>query len=90
MYLVAVYTVNLIHVILVLILIFQIIAPGKLNGCYKMIVLIFQLLYFIEFIIDLLKIKYNETFNEYKTLLQFFLFIVEISKKMMLKFLFME
>ena len=72
MYLVAVYTVNLIHVILVLILIFQIIAPGKLNGCYKMIVLIFQLLYLIEFIIDLLKIKYNETFNEYKTLLQFF------------------
>ena len=56
MYLVSVYTVNLIHVSLVLILIFHIIAPGKLNGCYKMIILIFQLLYFIEFIIDLLKV----------------------------------
>ena len=81
MYLVSVYTVNLIHVILVLILIFQIIAPGKLNGCYKMIVLIFQLLYLIEFIIDLLKIKYNETFNNYKKLLDFlFVYSGDIEK----------
>ena len=72
MYLVSVITVNLIHVILVLILIFQIIAPGKLNGCYRMIILIFQALYLIEFIIDLLKIKFIETFNAYKDLLQFF------------------
>jgi len=72
MYLVSVYTVNLIHVILVFILIFQIIAPGKLNGCYKMITLIFQLLYLIEFLIDLLKIQLFETFNKHKNLLQFF------------------
>ena len=72
MYLVSVYTVNLIHVILVFILIFQIIAPGKLNGSYKIITLIFQLLYLIEFIIDFLKIQYFETFNDYKKLLKFF------------------
>ena len=71
MYFVSVYTVNLMHVILVSILIFQIISPGKLNYCYKVNALIFQLLYLIEFIIDLMKINYLETFNKYKSLLQF-------------------
>ena len=71
MYFISVYTVNLMHVILVSILIFQIIVPGKLNYCYKINALIFQLLYFIEFVIDLLKIEYFDTFNKYKTLLQF-------------------
>ena len=72
MYLVSVYTVNAVHVILVFILIFQIIAPGILNGCYKIIILIFQLLYVIEFLIDLLKINFAKQFKSIKTLLQFF------------------
>ena len=72
MYLVSVSTVNFIHVILVFILIFQIIAPGRLNGCYKIITLIFQLLYLIEFIIDFLKIQLFDFFNRNKDLLQFF------------------
>ena len=71
MYFLAIYTVNLMHVILVCILIFQIISPGKLNYCYKINALIFQLLYLIEFIIDLLKSKYFNKFNESKDLLQF-------------------
>ena len=80
MYLVSVYTVNFIHVILVFILIFQIITPGVLNGCYKMITLIFQLLYLFEFFIDLFKIEFNDTFNEHKSLLQFF-FVYNKDKK---------
>ena len=72
MYLVSVSTVNFIHVILVFILIFQIIAPGRLNGCYKIITLVFQLLYLIEFLIDFLKIQLFDYFNKYKNLLQFF------------------
>ena len=71
MYFVSVYTVNLMHVILVSILIFQIISPGKLNYCYKINALIFQSLYLIEFIINLLKIKYFDAFNKYKNLLKF-------------------
>ena len=72
MYLVSVYTVNLIHVILVFILIFQIIAPGLLNGCYKVITLIFQLLYLIEFFIALFKIQFYNSFKDHTDLLQFF------------------
>ena len=72
MYLVSVYTVNLIHVILVFILVLQIITPGLLNGCYKTITLIFQLLYLFEFLIDLFKIKYKELFKDKIELLQFF------------------
>ena len=71
MYFVSVSTVNLMHIILVFILIFQIIAPGKLNYCYKVNALIFQLLYLIEFTIDLMKTKYFDTFNKNKDLLQF-------------------
>ena len=71
MYFIAIYTVNLMHVILVCILIFQIISPGKLNYCYKVNTLILQLLYLIEFIIDLLKIKYFDKFKKSKDLLQF-------------------
>ena len=80
MYLVSVYTVNFIHVILVFILIFQIITPGVLNGCYKIITLIFQLLYLFEYLIDLFKIEFNDFFNEHKSLLQFF-FVYNEDKK---------
>ena len=79
MYFVSIYTVNLMHVILVSILIFQIISPGKLNYCYKVNALIFQLLYLIEFIIDLLKIKFSDFFDKHKTLLQFLIVYCENS-----------
>ena len=79
MYFVSIYTVNLMHVILVSILIFQIISPGKLNYCYKVNALIFQLLYLIEFIIDLLKIKFSDFFDKHKTLLQFLIVYSENS-----------
>ena len=86
MYLVSCYTINLIHVILVFILIFHIIAPGKLNGYYNIITLVFQLLYLIEFLIDLLKIQLFDSFENYN----FFFFIAEIKSLMILNFLFME
>ena len=72
MYFVSVHTVNVIHVLLILIFIFQIISPVKINYCYKINILLFQFFYLIEFIIDLIKSKYNEQLKEYKTTLDFF------------------
>ena len=71
MYFVSVYTVNLVHMVLVCIFIIQIIAPGKINYCYKINLFIFQSLYLLGFIIDLLKVYYIDTFNKYKAFLQF-------------------
>ena len=71
LYFVSVYTINAIHAILVLILFFQIVAPNKLNYFYRFNIIFFQLLYVIEFIIDLLKSKYTELFKENKNLLKF-------------------
>ena len=72
MYFVSVYTVNVIHVLLILIFIFQIILPEKMNYCYKIKILLFQLFYVIEFVIDLIKSKYIEELKEYQKWLEFF------------------
>ena len=73
MYFASVNVVNVKHLILVLIFILQIIFPRKLNYVYKVNIILFQLFYIIEFVIDLFKKKYNEQFKEYKNLLQFFI-----------------
>ena len=73
MYFASVNAVNVKHLILVLIFILQIIFPRKLNYVYKVNIILFQLFYIIEFVIDLFKKKYNEQFKEYKNLLQFFI-----------------
>ena len=72
MYFVSIYTVNVIHVLLVVIFIIQIISPGKLNYIYKINIVVFQIFYIIEFIIDLFKSKYYEEFKNHKNILQFF------------------
>ena len=72
MYLVSVHTVNIVHLILVIIFIMQIIFPKKMHYFYKIIISIFQLLFLVEFIIDLLKI-YNNEFSKHKQILELFI-----------------
>ena len=73
MYFVSVHTVNVIHLLLILIFMFQIIFPNKVNYCYKVNILLFQLFYIVEFAVDLFKTKYSEELKNYKNLLQFFI-----------------
>ena len=72
-YFVAVTTVNLTHVILVLIFVVQIIVPKQIRYTYKILVIFFQVVFLIEFIIDVLKIHYFDEFNDNKKLLELFL-----------------
>ena len=64
MYFVSVYTVNIVHLILVFIFIIQIIAPGIVSYSYKINILVFQSLYLLGFMINLLKV-YN--FSYFRT-----------------------
>ena len=73
MYFVSVYRVNLVHFILVLIFIMQIIIPKKMHYFYKINISIFQLLYFCEFAIDLLKIYFYDSLSSHKELLELFI-----------------
>ena len=79
MYLVSVRTVNIVHLILVVIFIMQILLPKKMHYFYKIIISIFQLLYLAEFAIDLLKIFY-EGFDKNKNTLKLFVIYNENNK----------
>ena len=65
MYFVSVYTVNLVHVILVFIFMLQIIFPSKINSILLIILIVLQLLFLFEFIIDLLKVYFRDYFNKH-------------------------
>ena len=56
MYFVSVYTVNVTHVFLVLIFVLQIVIPKKIKYLYKILIIVFQVVFLVEFIIDLVKI----------------------------------
>ena len=73
MYFVSVNAVNLKHIILVLIFILLIISPSILNYIYKANIILFQVIYIIEFAVDLFKQKYNDEFKKHKSLLEFFI-----------------
>ena len=73
MYLVSVYRVNLVHLVLVFVFIMQILFPKKMHYFYKIIIAIFQLLYLVEFAIDLLKIYYFDKFDKHKDILKLFI-----------------
>ena len=73
MYLVSVYIVNFVHLVLVFVFIMQILFPKKMHYFYKIIIAIFQLLYFVEFAIDLLKIYYLDKFEKHKNILKLFI-----------------
>ena len=81
MYFVSVYKVNLTHVLLVLIFVLQIVIPKKIKSLYKILIIIFQFVFLIEFIIDLLKIHYHNDFNKHKNLLNIFIVYSEDLKK---------
>ena len=72
-YFVAVANINLTHIVLVLIFILQILIPKQVKYLYKVLIIIFQIIYLIEFVIDLLKIHYFENFNEHKDILELFI-----------------
>ena len=73
MYLVSVHTVNIVHLILVIIFIMQIIIPKKMHYFYKFIISIFQILFLVEFAIDLLNIYYYDEFMKHKEILELFI-----------------
>jgi len=73
MYLVSVPIINILHCVLVFIFIMQIVLPKKMHYFYKIIISIYQILYLVEFVIDLLKIYYYEEFNNHKEILELFI-----------------
>ena len=64
MYFVAMSSINLIHLVLVVIFLIQILFPRKIQKIYIGIIFILQLLFFIEFIIHLLKAYFINDFNK--------------------------
>ena len=73
MYFVSMRSINLIHLVLVVIFLIQILMPKKIQKMYKYIIIILQLLFFIELVIHLLKAYYFENFNESKDEMNFIL-----------------
>ena len=72
-YFVAISSVNLTHVILVLIFVIQIVIPKQIKYLYKFFIIIFQIIYLIEFVFDLLKIYYFNFINEHKSFFELFI-----------------
>ena len=77
MYFVSVYTVNVTHVFLVLIFVLQIVIPQQIKYLYKILIIVFQVVYLIEFLLDLLKIHCYHIFNEQSKLLNIFIIYSE-------------
>ena len=66
LYIVCVYAINATHVLLALIFVLQIIIPKQIKYLYRVLIIVFQIVYLIEFIIDLLKkSNYKNSFNKY-------------------------
>ena len=73
MYFVSVYTVNITHVFLVLIFVLQIVIPKKIKYLYKILIIVFQIVFLVEFAIDLLKIYDIKIISEHQQLLDLFI-----------------
>ena len=73
MYFVAMDSINLVHLVLVIIFLIQIIFPHKIQKMYKIIICILQILFFIELFIHLLKAYFFENFNNSKDAMNFIL-----------------
>ena len=73
MYFVSVYTVNIVHVVLVFIFMLQIISPSKINVIFLVILIVLQLLFLFEFIMDLLKVYYIDFFKAHEELMNLLL-----------------
>ena len=75
MYFVSVYTVNVTHVFLVFIFVLQIVIPKQIKYFYKFLIIIFQIVYLIEFVLNLL--KDYEILKQYKEYLDLFIIFNE-------------
>ena len=64
MYFTSMRSINLIHLILVIIFLIQILLPHKIPKMYKVIICILQILFFIELLIYLLKAYFINNFNK--------------------------
>ena len=73
MYFVSMRSINLIHLVLVIIFLIQILLPHKIQKMYKVILCLLQILFFIELFIHLLKAYYFENFNNSKDIMSFVL-----------------
>jgi len=73
MYFVSVYTVNIVHVVLVFIFMLQIISPSKINVILLIILIVLQLLFLFEYIVDLLKVYFIDSFKKHEELMNLLL-----------------
>ena len=64
MYFVSMRSINLIHLVLVVIFLIQILLPNQIKKMFKVIICILQILFLIELIIYLLKAYFYDTFNK--------------------------
>ena len=73
MYFVAIHSINIVHSILVIIFMIQLLFPKLIEYISSYLIVITQLLYFAEFIIDILKHYFYKSFNENINLLKLFM-----------------
>ena len=71
MYFVSMRSINIIHLVLVVIFLIQILLPQQIKKIYKIIICILQVLFFIELVIHLLKAYCMDQFNESKNFMSF-------------------
>ena len=71
MYFVSMRSINIIHLVLVVIFLIQILLPQQIKKIYKIIICILQVLFFIELLIHLLKAYCMDQFNESKNFMSF-------------------
>ena len=79
MYFVANKEVNIIHLILVIIFMIQLLTPQYIKKLCIFIIILFNLLYLVEYIMDLLKVYYREEFFANLKIIKFFL-VYDIEK----------
>ena len=77
MYYVSMRTINLIHLVLVIIFLIQILLPNKIQKMYRGIICILQILFFVELFIHLLKAYFLDSFNNVKDFMNFLLIYTE-------------
>ena len=77
MYLVAVKSINVIHLILVVIFLIQILIPDKIKYLFEIFLCLLQFLFLFELITDILKVYYLKEFNDNKDFMNFLLIYSE-------------
>ena len=73
MYFVAINSINIIHAILVIIFMIQLLFPLLIEVISNYLIIITQLLYFIQFIIDIFKHYYLDSFNNNENFIELFM-----------------